>query len=97
MRNFSDYYTAFAVRRFGEGDFYEAWLLKDKEGVWLKKLTGNGIGQFSPLIGQLSDYIGYSEKEYKQILSQEKHNGFYAECLNNAFDYYSALPYPTYK
>lgn len=66
MRNFSDYLTAYAVRYNGQGDFYEPWLLADKDGVWMKKLTGVGIGSFHKLLKPLSELIGYSEEEYKE-------------------------------
>lgn len=67
MRNFSDYLTAYAVRYNGQGDFYEPWLLEGKEGVWLKKMTGVGIGTFHKMVKPITDFIGYSEDEYKHL------------------------------
>lgn len=66
--------SAHAVRYKGKGDFYEPCLLNGRTDVlYLKKLTGKGKGAFSMMTGELSDYMGYTEKEYLEKTIRMSH------------------------
>ena len=73
MKRFNEYLKADVVRLQGNGTFFEPYLIKGLDGVWLREYPHkkiDGKTKYVKLEGKMEDYIGYSYAEANGIISK---------------------------